>query len=156
VGVPFEQIDWTSDAAFISRYFTVHEGLYLPDWKRLATPDDFPGQDFGEVVRRVWTFANEKVDVVRAWRGKPINVHNWLRPPAYNVAIGGAPHSHHRDGIAVDFDFGTRPCDFEIQSIRDQGMLTTWELRMENNGINVGWIHLDDGEVGPSGRYFRP
>lgn len=41
---------------------------------------------------------------VREFLGnKPIKIHSWYRPPSVNRAVGGASHSRHLVGDAVDF-----------------------------------------------------
>ena len=150
-------IDWTAANCPVSTHFTVREAIGLPSWGgRLALPSDFPGQpDWETVTANVAAFM-ARLDAVRDWFGSPIRVHVTVRPPAYNLQIGGAPASSHIEGLACDFDVQGLECCDAIKRVLDQGMLDTWDLRMENNGPLPGWVHLDARAPGPGGRYFKP
>ena len=153
---PSTSPDWSAAQDKASRYFTVREALFLPSWGRLAVEQDFPGQpDWSVVTANLQQFM-PKMDAVREWFGAPIRVHVTLRPPAYNLAIGGAFGSAHISGLACDFDVQGIECGNAIESILQNGMLDAWGLRMEDNGPLPSWIHLDARAPGPGGRYFKP
>jgi hypothetical protein len=153
----FEAVDWSNPVCRLSDHFLVREAIWLPSWNRLANAVELTD----EIKQNLFSFFNESMDALREWRKRPINVHVAFRPPEYNKAIGGAPHSYHMQGRACDFSFGdTLDCAFDIQAVRNAGILTTLDLRMENNetitGGHPSWIHIDNGDVGPSGRFFKP
>lgn len=148
--------DWSAAQDKASRHFTVREALFLPSWGRMAVEQDFPGlPDWPTVLANLQPFL-AKMDTVRDWFGAPIRVHVTVRPPAYNLRIGGAYSSAHIYGMACDFDVQGIECGNAIESILQNGMLDTWGLRMEDNGPLPSWIHLDAREPGPTGRYFKP
>jgi len=140
-------------SANASQHFTFKELLWLPSWGRLANESD--GLTDETLDRLV--FMAQKLDVVREFFGKPINIHVWYRPHAYNALIGGKDNSAHMatqnaHGVpltavqmeaAVDFDVEGMSCDDARQMILDAGKLPEWGLRMENNGPGSPWIHLD-------------
>ena len=148
-----QDIDWNNPESKISEHFTVKEALWLPGWKRLANEAD----GLNDTVKTNLIKIFKKMDTVRNFLGKPIKVHCAYRPEEYNKSVKGAAHSSHKadvDSAAVDWDCGEN-C-FETQKKLDP-MLEGWELRMENNGSDATWVHLDNREVPPGGkRWFKP
>lgn len=133
-----------------SKYFTWKEALWLPRWNRAATTED--GLTDEIVASLIHTF--QWMDKVRIFLGKPINVHVAFRPVKYNAEVGGAPNGMHPKGKAVDFSVAGYSCD-EVKD-KLKAKLVEWNLRMEDNGQGAGWVHLDDREPGPAGRFFKP
>jgi hypothetical protein len=151
--VPQEAVvDWSNPACKVSKYFTVNEMLYLPTWKRLANEGD--GLD-DEIKANLIGLA-QKMDTVREYFDKPINVHVTYRPTEYNKAIGGALRSAHSEGKACDFHVMGMTCDEIRDEIVAKGLLDLWEMRCEKKpGSN--WVHLDYRELKTGGnRYFIP
>jgi hypothetical protein len=149
-----EPIDWADPLARVSKYFNVRECLWLPRWQRLASGAEVSPTLLGNVAG--WA---ARMDQVRDWFAAPLNIHVWLRPPAYNELIGGAAHSAHLEGIATDFDVTGLACPFAVDRILQAGMLDKWGMRLEDNAVNgnpVTWLHLDGRAPGESGRYFVP
>lgn len=143
-------IDWSNPGSKISTNFTVHEALWLPSWRKYAEPTT-------EQRKNIVLMA-ASMEEVRRFLGKPIVVHCWLRPEAYNTAIGGAPGSAHIEGNAVDFHVknyeGPDGCNLMRGALYTQ--LEAFGLRMERND-NGAWIHLDRRPVPEGGRrYFLP
>lgn len=134
----------------VSQHFAWREALWLPSWNRAAEEKDGLTQDVLNNLKKTFAW----MDLVRNHFGKPVHVHCAYRPVDYNKAIGGALHSQHTLGCAVDFDVTGMSCDDVHKEIIDQGLLETWGLRMEKG--TKGWIHLDSREPGPGGRYFQP
>jgi len=140
----------------LSQYFTYHEALWLPQWKRYALPSD--GLDDDVLDNLVFLF--QKMDTVREFLGAPIIVHCAYRPYLYNAQVYGALNSAHLANAyqvaAVDFHVEQRNCDF-VRNVIDQGnKLYEWEMRMEDKP-GAAWIHLDTRQPPPGGnRYFKP
>lgn len=139
----------------ISVHFTWKDALYLPSWNRMAGPSD--GVELRVLSNLQALFA--KMDIVRDYIGKPIIVHVAYRPAKYNEEIGGASKSAHLcldPGIAaVDFHVQNMSC--RLAKIRFMEKLDEWNLRMENNGQNASWVHLDNRPVTEIGhRFFKP
>lgn len=139
-------VDWNDPNSKISNHFTVHEATWLPTWNRMANETD--GLD--DTVKANLIKLCLAMDIVRDFIGKPINVHVTYRPPAYNKLIGGATHSAHVLGLAMDFDCGEN-CDDTRQKLIP--MLESWNMRLENH--NGPWCHLDLMPPNPN-RYFIP
>ena len=153
IATPLAEVNWADPAVQVSKYFTVHEACWLPRWSRLATRLD--GLD-EPLQANLFGFLTGKMDAVREWFGLPINVHCCYRPTTYNALVKGAPGSAHVEGLAMDFDVETLACKDAVNAILAHDMLTAWGLRMENNGADPAWVHLDSRAPGPSGRYFVP
>jgi hypothetical protein len=149
---PTVAIDWTNPDQKLSKYFTVKEMIYLPTWKRMANESDGLNEQIKENLLKL----AQKMDTVREYFGKPINVHVTYRPLEYNKAIGGALHSAHTDGMAMDFDISGMTCDQVREELVSKGLLDQWAMRCEKRpGSN--WVHLDYRSLLPGGnRYFLP
>lgn len=154
-----EEIDWSDPKAKISKYFTVNEALMLREWKRLANAED----GLTDEIKANIVKTAQKMDVIREFVGKPLLIKSWLRPPKYNVAIGGAAQSAHMDGLAVDWwtdengdgHLDGQDCDQLKELLAPK--LEEWEIRMENNGRGARWIHIDLRAVPAGGkRFFKP
>jgi uncharacterized protein YcbK (DUF882 family) len=145
-------IDWSDPKAKISRLFVVKEALNLPQWKRIAEEKD--GLD--DQIKQNLVQLFEKIELVRAYFGKPIIVHCAYRPPEYNKLVKGASKSAHVQGMAVDFHVQGMDCDEVRKMMVDNGKLDEWGMRCEDMpGSN--WVHLDIREPGSSGkRFFKP
>lgn len=142
-------IDWTDGSVKVSSHFSVKECLWLPSWGRMANESD----GLNDEIKNNLIELCSKMDEVRNFLDAPIKVHCTFRPVAYNKQIGGALHSQHSVGCAMDFDVGG-DCD-DIRAILEP-MLEQWGMRMEKN-IGGNWIHLDIGNIPPGGhRYFIP
>jgi len=161
IGEPKEQpaedakpvvIDWTDGAQMVSKYFTVHNMIYLPTWKRLANEADGLNEEIKENLIKL----GQKMDTVREYFSKPINVHVTYRPLEYNKAIGGALHSAHSDGMAMDWDLMGMTCDEVREKLVTDKCLDTWAMRCED-APKTNWVHLDYRELKPGGhRFFIP
>lgn len=163
-------IDWNDPKAHIAPHFTVGEALLLPRWNVLHNPT------YTEKAN-IQIMAG-KMEDIRAVFGQPISVHCWLRPetanlshPAntdlalvkkydhedYNKFIGGSPQSMHRFGRAVDFHVKGYEGSVGCREVRLTlfSLLEPMGLRMEDQ--EGGWVHVDNGPVGASGRrFFKP
>lgn len=74
-----------------SKYFT---------WEEAACNDGTPVP--AELYRNVENLAMVMLQV-RSWFGQPVTPNSWYRTPEYNSNVGGAEHSMHVKGLAVDF-----------------------------------------------------
>ena len=137
-------IDWANPASKISKYFKVKEALWLPQWNKLHVPTE-------DEKKNIIAMA-EKMDLVRDFIQFPITINCWMRPTEYNKLIGGAPHSMHIVGSAVDWTAG-KDCDNIRRLILP--MLPVWKLRLEDKpGSN--WLHVDNKDVADMHRFFKP
>lgn len=139
-------IDWKDPKSKVSKYFTVKECLWLPQWNRMANEEDGLTDEIKQNIIQLCY----QMDVVREYLNSPINVHCFYRPDAYNKLVGGAANSAHKDGMAIDWDTPGINCNELRPKLVDK--LEEWCLRCEDHQGN--WIHLDSRSVGPSGRFF--
>jgi hypothetical protein len=146
----YKMVDWTDPKSMVSKYFSVHEALYLPTWARLATEDD----GLTDEIKANLIILCQKMDIARDYFGRSINVHVTFRPLRYNKLIGGAPNSAHAVGKACDFDISGLTCDEARAKIMADDKLDEWNMRMEKRD-GSDWIHLDCYPVLHS-RYFLP
>lgn len=151
-------INWEDPKCKISKHFTVHEALWLPSWQVYHIPSE---EEKANIIKTA-----EKMELVREFFDKPVNVNCWIRPRSvncpdkkayhgrnYNAFVGGAPGSAHAEGLAVDFTVSTVTASDAKDMLKDQ--LEIWDIRMEN--ITGNWIHIDLRKPAPGGkRFFRP
>jgi hypothetical protein len=143
-------INWFNPKDKVSKYFTVHEALYLPTWGIYHTPSET------EQINIISTAL--VMDEVREILDRPIIVHAWVRPIKvdnissprhgmnYNNAIGGAGKSAHVDGLAVDWHCEGLTIDETMDII--QPKCEELEFSLENNG-SVSRIANNGGMGGP-------
>jgi hypothetical protein len=148
----WHEVDWKDPNSKVSLHFTVKEALWLPQWNRMANESD----GLNDTVKANLINIFRKMDDVRDFLGKPIRVHCAYRSKEYNALVKGAPQSSHmadQESAAVDWDCGEN-C-YETQK-KLEPKLEGWGLRMENNGPEANWVHLDDHVVPPGGhRWFN-
>lgn len=151
-------VDWSNPESMVSKHFTVKETCWLPSWQVIHIPSEEEKQN---ILKQA-----AKMDLIRDFLGVPINVHCWIRPilnnPAseyhgrdYNGFVHGAKNSSHKIGLATDYDAVGHKCIDIINEILDNNKLEELQLRMENNGSDPSWIHLDSSPV-ITRRYFNP
>jgi len=137
-------IDWKNPQDKISKYFNVHDAIWLPSWQTYHLPTEEEQKNILEMAK--------KMDTVREFLNLPVNVHCWIRPEKYNKEIGGAPGSAHILGKAVDWDCG-KNCDDVRQALLIK--IPFWKLRMED-APKTNWVHLgNDWQLGKK-YFFRP
>lgn len=142
--------DWTNPKEKVSKYFTVKECLWLPQWNRLANESD----GLNEEIKANLIKLCMKMDLIREFVGEPINVHVTYRPEAYNALIHGAKGSVHIQGMAMDFDVQGLDCDAARAKLMSK--LDELELRMEDLP-GSSWVHLDVSPLKLGGhRFFKP
>jgi len=134
-----------------SLYFTWSEALTLPSWNITHNPSDAE-------IKNITNLAL-KLNKVRSFINKPINVSCWIRPNLavtenltyknkdYNAKVSGATHSLHIVGSAIDFTVAGLSVDDTLKLLIPK--LKEFELSAENNGSinNRNWIHLQDGKM---------
>jgi hypothetical protein len=154
----WKSINWFDPAALISRHFSVHEALWLPKWGRLASAEDGLNDHVKEQLVRL----ADLMDEVRELLGVKVIVHCWYRPKRYNELTHGASGSAHQcegDWAAIDFHVRFEGCEVPASCSRARAALlpklAEIGLRMENNGPDAVWIHLDTRPPVHS-RYFKP
>lgn len=149
-------IDWSNPSSKISKYFTVGEALFLPQWSCYHSPSE---DEKANILRHA-----SNMDQIREILGTACKVHCWIRPRAlncpssphhgedYNALVNGAKNSRHIYGDATDYNPVGMSCD-EARSIL-VGRLASLDMRMED-APGTNWVHNDSGPV-VSTRYFKP
>jgi len=91
---------------------------------------------------------------IREFFRQPIIITSGYRPILYNKDIGGARHSAHIRGMAVDFKIkGVDPDEARRQLLP---LLDHLNLRMEDLP-GASWLHIDVREpTAFGGRFFKP
>ena len=122
----------------------------------MAGPTD--GFDTTKQGVQLFNFATGPLSKLRTALGLPFLCHDFYRPPAYNILVGGAPASAHQAlgaWAAVDFDVGgSVTCDRLRSSILELGYLEQFGLRMENRP-GSGWVHIGN-DIGRGSAFFTP
>lgn len=153
------EVDWSNPESMISQHFSVHEALYLPSIARQANEADGLNDSVkSEIIRLAGL-----VDIVCNRLEIKAVVHCWYRPRGYNKDVGGANNSAHlSEGpwSAIDFSAHVPECESRGESCdllraKILPMLDELGLRMEKNGKDAPWIHLDT-KPPIFTRYFRP
>jgi len=116
-----------------SKYFTWHEALWLPQFERHASASEVTPTIIHNIVRQA-----KALDVLRDHFKAAIGVHCWLRPPAYNSHIKGAPKSAHLRGTATDFHIVGYTAD-QVRKV----LLANKSLYPGAGELDVTWMHLD-------------
>ncbi len=141
-------------------FFKWKEALYLPTIHAYHSPSD------SEILNIISLC--QRLDKVRNFLNKPINVGCWIRPSFvkdetgnhsgfdYNKAIGGAKASAHIKGLAIDFTVSGLSVDEVMKLLTPK--LAEFELSAEDNGSKAGrnWIHLDTLKRTGQYRVFKP
>ena len=131
----------------ITMHFKWREALWHQVWQSYIFPNDDQRYHIIQVAL--------KLEAIRkVFHGKPIKIRSWLRQPVYNFSIGGAPHSMHMKGGAVDFTVQDVSPSMVRETLKDK--LELLGIRMERLHVTATWTHIDIREPGPSGRYFVP
>lgn len=124
-----------------SPYFKWSEALYLPAVQAYAKPTIEQATNIMRVCKYL--------DAIRAHYNTPITINSWLRPDKYNKLIGGAMFSHHRTGLAVDFEVLGLTAEKVRQDMKVNKFLVPG-CSFENS---VTWVHMQlDGR----GIFFDP
>lgn len=138
---------------------------------KIDLKDSIPGADnfyWYEVLKlRTWGFhchpnivqynnmlkLIKKMEIIRKFFGRPINVNSGVRPVVYNKLIGGSIGSAHIDGEALDFSIKDLTADHVRLMLIAK--LDELDIRMENLPGSK-WIHIDLKPPGITGRFFIP
>ncbi len=133
----YEQIARNFSAPIPGTSLTWHDALYLPEWGRHALPSDMTGDSTDVVLAAIQrqALALEKLS---AQFGRPLRVHSWLRPPAYNRKVRGAARSAHMRGTATDFHIDGISAEAVRRMLKAEP--TLYPGAGENN---VSWVHID-------------
>lgn len=132
--------------AHVTENFKWREVLYCPQWSAHVFP-------VSDLHRQNIISTCEILEQIRDILNSPLKITSLYRPKAYNKQICGAVNSLHLEGKAADFI----PTAVPIQNakIALKSFLEQLNCRMEDNGKG-GWIHIDTGEPGFTGRFFKP
>ena len=148
--------DYVTDA----QHFKWKECLFLPSWGIYHTPSDEEVQNLTALIT--------KIDILHDYFDRPFNVHCCIRPTSvncpgspyhgknYNAHVGGATHSSHVVGKALDFDIAGLTVD-EVM-VQAKAQINNWQLSWEKNGSSVGrnWLHAQDKLVDGIWKIFVP
>lgn len=132
--------------AKITEHFIWREALLLSRWHIYAFPDSITHKQNIYDTCLV-------LEEIRSILQSPLKVTSFYRPRKYNHEIGGALESLHMQGLACDFIPTKVPVQKAKLALVD--FLEELDCRMEDNGKG-GWIHIDLGKPGYSGRFFKP
>lgn len=95
----------------------------------VATPSESQSENIVQL-------AKDLISVIQLCGSFTIN--SWLRTSQHNTQVGGAPHSAHLLGAAVDL----HPLDYTVEECKDKLKTQTGRvLFFEINTTN--WLHLD-------------
>jgi len=162
-------VNWNDPKSMISKHFTVHEATWLPSWRCHHVPSESEKANLIKMAT--------KADAIRDTVGLPMTVHVWIRPSRlncpgfdphtvtckndaqraalaaldYNAFVGGAGHSGHIPGLALDYDCGE---DCDVTRARLEPKLDSMNIRMERKPGGK-WVHNDVITPHPN-RYFIP
>lgn len=143
-------ITWHDPHSRVSAQFNVHDCLYLPKWGRLANEDD----GLTDIAKTNLIYLCKTLDKLIVYLDAFINVHSMFRPPEYSKLVGGSEHDVHTYGRAIDFDCNPQmTCDEVKQKLLP--VLEKYGLRLEDNGPQASWCHLDTHSVATT-RFFKP
>ena len=124
--------------------FKWQEALYLPQWNIHVYPTE-------EQTDNILALAHV-LQKIRVIVNAPMMVQSWVRPPKYNVLIGGAEFSWHMTGGACDFRCPGISGDELREIIKPH--LETLNIRMEDLP-GASWVHVDNKETNGA-RFFKP
>jgi hypothetical protein len=142
--------NWLDVDSQVTAHFSVRDCIYLHLWNRLAKAEDGLSND----MLRSITATCLVMEQVREFLGCPMNVHSFYRSPAYNAAIGAPAHDVHAQGLAIDLDLLPHMTTDDAKE-KLQPVLEKFHIRMEDNGKNSSWIHLDCAPLIYK-RFFKP
>lgn len=142
-------ISWVDPYSRVSTQFNVHDCLYLPKWKRIATEED----GLNDVVKHNLIFLCKTLDKLVVYLDAFIHVHSMYRPAEYSVLVGGSAHDVHVYGRGIDFDCNPQMTCDEVKA-KLLPVLEKYGLRMEDNGPGAPWVHLDTHSVATT-RFFK-
>jgi len=133
----YEAISKNFSATIPGSHLTWHQALFLPSWGRHVKPSDVTNTSMDVVLANVEKQA-AALQRVSEHFGKPIVVHCWVRPPAYNRQIGGASNSAHLRGNATDFHLP----GMTAEQVR-KGLKANPKLYPGTGENHVSWVHID-------------
>jgi putative chitinase len=117
----------------LSENFTLEEATFSETAVRMGIPNE-PSPEQLENMKK----AAEGMEAIRKLLGKPIRVSSWLRLPAVNQAIGGAPKSNHMDGWAIDFTCSGYGTPYEVAKALKESEIQVDQV-IHEFGI---WVHV--------------
>ena len=131
----------------ISQHISYKEAVTSATGLRLGL-DNTPGP---EQLSCMQDIAKLLFEPLREWVGGPIKITSMFRGKPVNTAIGGAKHSQHMKGQALDLDdtFGHKTNAEMYHYIKDN--LTFDQLIWEfGDDENPNWIHVSFVTHGPN------
>lgn len=133
-------------------HFTWKDALWLPKYNCLHIPSEIEKQNIIKTALLM--------EKIREYLNSPIIIHIWIRPilnnpespfhgQDYNILVGGAEHSAHKIGLAVDYHATLLNCSEAKAKLVSK--LAEFNMRLEKDTTN--WIHSDLYPPNPN-RYF--
>ena len=123
----------------ISEHISYKEAVTSATGLRLGL-DNIPGP---EQLKCMQSIAEYLFEPLREWVGGPIKITSMFRGKPVNTAIGGAKHSQHMKGQALDLDdtFGHKTNAEMFHYIKDNLIFDQliWEF---GDDENPNWIHV--------------
>lgn len=122
----------------LSAHFTLREAVRSQTAARRGIDNTPPLETIPALVR----VAEHILEPVRAQFGVPFSPNSFYRSPALNAAIGGASHSQHTKGCAVDIEIPGHS-NYEVAKWIsenldfDQLILECWKP----DDPHAGWVH---------------
>lgn len=119
------------------KYFTLEELIQSDTAKRKGinnTPNEIQKQNLILLIDNV-------LDPLREAYGKPIQVNSGFRCEALNKAVGGAPTSEHRLGMASDI-VGTPNTKEENKKLFELAKKLNLPFRQMIDEHNYSWVHI--------------
>lgn len=118
-------------------------------WKAIH---NIPDDDARTALKSLCT---KWLEPLRSALGRPVVINSGYRCPALNAAVGGAPHSLHMQGRAVDILGGSfeeaRRIAYQIKVLFVRGVVPAYDELFLKSGKHSWYVHLGvsaDGEPG--------
>lgn len=85
-----------------------------------------------DIIPNIRKLCNEILEPLREYAGEPIHINSGYRCPRLNMELGGAPHSYHQQGRAVDIPFKQEWYDYILYNLHYKELINEYDC----------WIHV--------------